>query len=158
MNSLEIEKIIRKDIVLSKTFLGIFASDQLNFKITKRPCSMIVNTDPSSLPGTHWIAIYFDNHGDVKYFDSYGRKPFLKQFDVFLKLNARKKDTNPLRLQSDDSYVCGMYCIYFLYLCVRHRSMKQILNKFTSKNVVYNDRIVCKFMYDRFRVRHAVCS
>lgn len=157
MNSVELVKIIQKDSILSKCFAGVYAADQINFKISKRPCSMIINTDPSTLPGTHWIAVYFDLYGDAYYFDSFGRRPFSEQCNRFLKMNAQNVRINTLRLQSSDSYVCGMYCIYFLYFCVRHKSFRQILNRFTMKNYLSNDRIVCRFMYIKFRVRHMIC-
>jgi hypothetical protein len=33
----------------------------------------VCNTDPSTKPGRHWIAIYVDEDGGREYFDSFGR-------------------------------------------------------------------------------------
>jgi hypothetical protein len=154
MNSLEIEKIVRKDVLLWRTFHGVFASDQLKFRVTKRPCCMIVNTDTSNLPGSHWVAIYFDVKGDAEYFDSFGRSPISPFIDQFLKLNGKTLVFNNQRLQSSDSFVCGMYCIYFLFNRVRQLN---IVKQFSHINFMQNDRLVCRFMYKHFRIRHNVC-
>jgi len=153
MNSLELSHIISKDKLLSQTFLGVFAVDQLNFKLTRRPCCLIANTDPTNMPGKHWIAMYFDSQGVGEYFDSFGREP-TENFVSFMRKNATKLLINKRRLQSDDTYVCGMYCVYFLFYRVRN-----VINMFAKfgKNVLNNDRRVCRFMYSHFRVNHKVC-
>ena len=50
---------------------------KLHWKLEKPafPFSYIINSEPNSEPGEHWIAVYFDKHGLGKYFDSYG--PFI---------------------------------------------------------------------------------
>jgi len=58
MNSLKLEHIINKDNLLSKKFLGIFAADQMNFQVHKKPSCLVVNTDPSTKPGEHWTATF----------------------------------------------------------------------------------------------------
>ena len=35
----------------------------------------VINSDPSSEPGEHWIAVYFHKRGRGEYFDSYGLAP-----------------------------------------------------------------------------------
>jgi len=53
-----------------KRFDGLFNSDRLPTKAILLVC----NTDPSYMPGEHWIAIYVDDHGRYgEYFDSLGR-------------------------------------------------------------------------------------
>jgi len=153
MNSLELKQIINKDSLLARTFIGIFAADQLNFNISKRPSCLIANTDPSTMPGQHWIAIYFDAQGNVEYFDSFGRQP-TDDFVEFMKKHGNKIRVHSNRLQSDDTYVCGMYCIYFLFY--RVRNIMNMFKKFCN-NARYNDRRICSFMYTHFRVNHKVC-
>ena len=41
--------------------------------IDKNPAIIIANTDPSAKSGSHWILFYFDNNGNVEYFDSLGK-------------------------------------------------------------------------------------
>ena len=48
---------------------------------------MVANTDPSSKPGTHWVAFYFPSKGKGEFFDSYGHPPiyYNNSFKNFLK-------------------------------------------------------------------------
>jgi len=108
-------------------FLGVFPSDQIpysklfNTKITHSVCC-IVNTDPSSLPGKHWVAFFNDasfknNKSSLEFFDSFGLKP------SFYKLGGNTSiefQSNPFPLQSSHSTVCGHYCILYLYLRSRY--------------------------------------
>jgi len=153
MNSLELARIISGDKLLNQTFLGVFAADQLTFNPSKRPSCLIANTDPANLPGQHWVAIYFDAHDNVEYFDSYGRHPS-SAFASFMKKNAKRMHVYEKRLQSNDTFVCGMYCVYFLYY--RVRGIKNMFSRFWQ-NFIDNDRRICGFMYRKFRVRHNVC-
>ena len=61
-------------------FLGIYPIDRLPKTLphrNRKGSCFIVNTDPSHLPGTHWLAVYVGcNLGEV--FDSYGRPPPLR--------------------------------------------------------------------------------
>ena len=59
MNSEQIERELKD---YKPLFLGVYSSDRLP---TNRRGLPISNTDPSHLPGTHWIAIYNDGqHGE----------------------------------------------------------------------------------------------
>jgi len=143
MNSLELKQIISKDKLLSKTFIGIFAADQLNFNVSQKPSCLIINTDPSEKPGEHWVAIYFDARGNAEYFDSFGKQP-ATEFVAFMKKHGDQIRVHRKRLQSDDTYVC------------RVRNVMNMFDKF-SKNVLNNDRQICRFMYSHFRVKQKVC-
>jgi len=49
----ELERVIGDYV---KRFDGVFSSDSL---LTK-PILLVCNTDPSTMPGEHWIAIYVE--------------------------------------------------------------------------------------------------
>ena len=51
----------------------MFATDELPLIIGQIPAIIIANTDPSSKSESHWILFYFDNNGNVEYFDSLGK-------------------------------------------------------------------------------------
>ena len=73
----------------------------------------MVSTDPMKLPGTHWIAIYFDEQMKGEFFDSYGKHPiqYKKNFVDFMNRNAVEWEHNKIKLQRAFSTVCGQYCI-----------------------------------------------
>ena len=70
MNTLQIERLLKKDLKTKKIFKKVCALDQLE-KPTF-PSAYVINSDPSSEPGEHWVAVYFDKHGREEYFDTYG--------------------------------------------------------------------------------------
>ena len=130
-------------------FLGVFPSDEhcLPKKIFQFPSALIVNTDPHSLPGQHWIAIYFANRENVEYFDSSGNLPKIRSIVEFMNKNANILYYNSIKLQSDFSVTCGGYCIYFLTSRLSGRTMKSILMDF-NKNTYLNDYIIYSMYFE----------
>ena len=68
----------------------MFARDELPLIIDQIPAIIIANTDPSTKSGSHWILFYFDNSGNVEYFDSLGKTltHYHKDFLKFIKNNC----------------------------------------------------------------------
>ena len=58
MNNFDLEQKIIHDPVSSSIFGGVLASNDLPNTIKHKPVFYIVNTDPSNMPGQHWIVIY----------------------------------------------------------------------------------------------------
>ena len=75
MNTLQIERLLKKDLKSKTIFKKVCALDQLE-KPTFPP-AYVINSDPSSEPGEYWVAVYFDKRGRGEYFDSYGLSPTL---------------------------------------------------------------------------------
>jgi len=125
-----------KNELASRSFQGVFACNELRPPM-KLPASYIVNTDPRSKPGIHWIAIYIDQNYIGEYFDSFGNKPdgdILK----FLQRVCKKIFYNNKCLQNKKSISCGVYCIYFLRQrdklctmskCLQHMSFDTLGNE-----------------------------
>jgi hypothetical protein len=101
---------------------------------------IIFNTDVSTGPGQHWIAVFCDIRPELEYprmtyFDSYAYKPE-KQIQVLMRRWKQQWDataihTQPMKLtyngtrhQYEDSE-CGMYSIYFHYCCLMGISMEK---------------------------------
>ncbi|CAB3981379.1 ADP-dependent glucokinase [Paramuricea clavata] len=100
MNTAQITHALEQDPVTSKKFCGVFPSDKLPQTINRYPCGFVANTDPSSKPGTHWVAFYFPSEEKGEFFDSYGHAPeyYRESFGDFLK--SRAWDFNRRKLQS----------------------------------------------------------
>nr|CAD7578487.1 unnamed protein product [Timema californicum] len=49
---------------------GVFPADQLPARIA-RPAALVINIDPNTKPGTHWVPIFIDKNGVGEYFDSH---------------------------------------------------------------------------------------
>ena len=82
MNTLQIERLLKKDWKTKNIFKKVCALDQLE-KPTF-PSAYVINSDPSSEPGEHWVAVYFDKRGRGEYFDSYGLPPTLVGLESYM--------------------------------------------------------------------------
>ena len=68
-----------------KLFLGVYPSDLLPHSIQQQAGTVIINTDPHTLKGSHWLAIHFQPKASkAYYFDSYGHPPFNSYIQSFL--------------------------------------------------------------------------
>ncbi len=128
MNSIQISSILKQN--LGEGCLGVFSSDQLPPK-PKGSCALVVNTDPSTKPGSHWVAIFVARNGNAEYFDSYGLSPQVAEISEFVK-RFKKCQYSKKRLQGAISSVCGHYCVYFAIQRWKNASMEDIVNKFSA--------------------------
>ena len=108
-------------------WLGVFARDQVPKldRSQRRPFALVVNTDPSDKPGTHWIAFFASaelNAAPLEMFDSYGLSPALHSFSYL----APRIYSSSVSYQSLDSSVCGHYCLFFLFNRAHYVSYRNI--------------------------------
>lgn len=104
--------------VKSCNFLGVYAADlapaSLPDNATHYPCAYVVNTDPSTKPGQHWVAFYSSAPSQtIEFFDSYGNKPSAYPH-IRLPTNVPAGVYSNIAFQSKRSAVCGHYCIFYL--------------------------------------------
>ena len=76
----------------------------------------IVNTERSNKTGEHWMAVIFNNNCNVLYFVSKDYHHYHQKIINFLDNHSSSWKYNRLRLQSQQSKVCGLYCIFTLLL------------------------------------------
>jgi hypothetical protein len=98
-----------------------------------RSVGIVFNTDVSTGPGQHWIALFVDlnpkyENARITYFDSYSKAPepeiqrlmfrWKEQWDS-TKIHSKPTELtyNKTLHQQQDSE-CGMYCIYFHWCCL----------------------------------------
>ena len=89
MDTIQILKILKK--AMGPNFVGVFPSDQLPEPTKQKPFGMVVNLDPSTKPGSHWVAIYVSEFNVSEYFDSYGFPPQIPSIKKFLSRFPTKK-------------------------------------------------------------------
>lgn len=130
----------------SKNFLGVYAADQIPVIVdTGLPVFFIVNFDTSNQPGSHWVCFRLGS-STLEIFDSLGFSPFRwnsfpRQIIAFLlRYRYTHKFCGTPKLQGENSFTCGLYCIYFI-LSRANLSFKQCLQIF-SPNYSYNDLLV----------------
>jgi hypothetical protein len=105
MNTKEIDALLRR----TPSYRGTFSRDTI-LDVTGL---MIVNTDPSHLPGMHWIAVFIDpNRHRGEYFDSFGRPPH-EHFTNFMNAHCSNWIYNKRQFQSIMSKYCEYYCVVY---------------------------------------------
>lgn len=140
MNTKEIAQLLKRIPGIRNT--GVYASDCLPLHISPST-AIVVNTDPHTRSGTHWVVFYLDEDGNrIEYFDSFGLPPHLPYYQQFLKRNARRYVYNEHRLQGYNSFVCAHYCLTFLYSRANGLTMNEFVNAFSFKNTTLNDGFI----------------
>jgi len=142
MNTYELE-CVGGDFV--KRFDEVFSSDSL----PPKPRLLACNTDPSHMPGKHWIVIYVDDDGHYgEYFDSLARAT-TSLFERYMNEHCRKWTYNCKQLQSITSRFCGHHCACFCILRSRGVAMSDFvryINRDTGLNDAIVHALVCSMM------------
>lgn len=134
------------DPILRKHVTGVYAADELPTQRRGQAYGFIANTQEHSFRGEHWCSFYDDGEGCVQFFDSYGRLP--RDNSVFFQqwLNKRAKTVRMSRtqIQSNDSAVCGLYCIMFLRKVLTGGTLEDFIQLFDARDTRANDSYVCR--------------
>lgn len=150
MDNFQLESILSRDTYVGPYFRGVYSRDTLPVKSRiKSKRAYIVNTDPSDLPGEHWIAIYIDEYGRGLYFDSSGVMPLHREFYEFMNRSTTSWTFNHTKLQGNHTLVCGAYCVYILLNLFRNKSLQTILSAFDN-NYDDNDVQIYDFITSRY--------
>jgi hypothetical protein len=157
MYSSQIHRALMSDPHASQTFTGVFPSDLLPSNI-EYPCSLVANIDPAAKPGSHWVAIVFDESGNAEYFDSYGFAPFVKSlFDyitsqLLLNRSSDIADVNDVQVQGVDSSACGHYCIAYIARRARGEPRTSIVKSFRGTKPGERDDDVINIVNKQFHI------
>lgn len=135
MNTRQINNAIK-----NKQFFGAFSRDEVP-NIKARPAGFIVNTDSSSEPGEHWVAIYLID-GTSEYFDPFGFPPLHHTTQKFMQEHCPNGYVyNCKTIQDYNSTQCGKFCLFFLKRRMQNQSYSHIVNLF-SRDTKCNDAIL----------------
>ena len=150
MNNLEIECSLLHNSITKQHFGGIYNVDTLPLTIHKKPCLIVMNTDLSSGPGEHWIAIYVTKQGICEFFDSAGNNPIFYGIEHFLISYGPRFTFNTKRLQDYNSETCGHFVLYYAFKRCQGLSLENIVRDFNDLPLKRNDELVKRFVFDYF--------
>ena len=152
MDSVQLLRVLKGDDMTRRDGIGVFPADRLP-PVNTYPSALVVNTDESNRPGTHWLAMYFTKDGRAEFFDSYGLPPdtYGQHFQSFLRNNSSQFIRNAVRLQSLTTMVCGQHCLFYLLHRCRDISMRAVVFVFTDDYLV-NDVMVQDFIEQNYNV------
>ena len=151
MNSLMIHNICVDDENISRYYKGIYARNELCFIELEQPALYIVNTAHAFESYGHWIVIFVTDDGVIEYFDSLGKRLYSrhKNFKNFILSKNKTYRESMVRIQSQTSSTCGLFCLYYCYFRVRKFSLSYILNHFSKSCYCKNEnhvRIFCTYV------------
>jgi len=87
--------------------LGVFRPDMLPPTVTQSG-TVIINADPHTEKGSHWLAVHFlPKLLKAYFFASYGIVPLVPDIAAFIRRNFTVRDYNRRQLQSLTSNICG---------------------------------------------------
>lgn len=150
-----LEKIARlhKAKYRKKLFCCVCACDMIPKKIPKSNSAIIiVNSDTSDKPGTHWLAIWITTSKRQRlayFFDSYGRAPLNTYIRNFIKDHSNKISWNVKQIQSLHTHTCGEYCCVFALSMAASKSFtcffRQFDNDFDANDEKIHHLYNCNF-------------
>ena len=136
------------------SFLGVFISDPLPQQPIARSSTLIVNTDPYTESGSHWLTIHLQSRSHIYFFfDIYGLPPFIPSIQSFINRNIILRNYNTVQLQGPTSTFCGKYrCLFAMYMD-RGYKRRQFVGLLTTAST---DRAVSVMFASEF-VPYEVC-
>ena len=106
-------------------FNGVFSRNNLPKKI--KDGAYVINLDEYADVGTHWIAL-FCNRNEIVYFDSFGVEHIPKEIKKLI--NNKNIIANIFRVQTNDSVMCGYFCIGFIDCMLAGKNLTNYTNLF----------------------------
>jgi len=165
MDSISIQRRLDRIIDPNKCeFLGVFPRDLVPPTCSRFPCCYVSNTDPSNKAGSHWVAFFFVSFDHCEFFDSFAMPPSIYGFHF--QSPSVNLVVSKHQLQSNNSNVCGQFCIYFLYSRSIGHPFSRIIRSMCKDNLSLNDTYVSLFLKkltskitlnDSFHTPHSTC-
>ena len=103
----------------------------------------IINLDEYSDIGTHWIALWVNNSNNITYFDSFGVEHIPEEIKAFI--GNKNINTNVFRIQTNDSIMCGYFCIGSINYMLNGKTLTEYTYFFSPNDFKKNDDIILNY-------------
>ena len=97
--------------------------------------------------GTHWIAL-FCNENEIVYFDSFCVEHVPEEIREFVE--NKNIIANIFRLQSNDSVMCGYFCIGFIDFLLAGKKLTDYTSLFSPHDFKKNDDMVLSYFKNKW--------
>ena len=111
------------------------------------------STDEYAGVGTQWITLYVSmelhsrnsrsENNEVVYFDRFGVERVPKEIKRFI--GNKNIKTNIIRIQADNSIMCGYFCIGFIDFTFEGKSLIDFTSLFSPYDFKKNDQIILDY-------------
>ncbi len=123
-------------------FAGVFAMDELPSQ-QQNGMTMIVNFEPSTMGGSHWVGVAVRPEG-CYYYDPFGLKA-PETLKRWMKQNGKHIFFNDSQQQDIDSHRCGEFSFYFVNEMIKGTNIYDILYNLTQDPSIRNERFMEKY-------------
>ena len=103
----------------------------------------IINLDEYSDIGTHWIALWVNNSNNITYSDSFGVEHIPEEIKAFI--GNKNINTNVFRIQTNDSIMCGYFCIGSINYMLNGKTLTEYTYFFSPNDFKKNDDIILNY-------------
>ena len=107
-------------------FNSVFSGNNLPKKI--KDGAYVIKRNEYADVGTHWIAL-FCNRNEIVYFDSFGVEHVPKEIKEFV--GNKNIKANIFRVQTNNSVMCGYFCIGFIDFMLAGKKLTDFTNIFS---------------------------
>ncbi|GFV85002.1 uncharacterized protein TNCV_838761 [Trichonephila clavipes] len=116
MDGMQMYTVLSQEKTTSPYFQGVYSRDTLP-PLEENMCA-IVNSDDSSQPGTHWLALFVNDKRELEFYDSFGQPPVFYNISTTTYLDVlwnskvfQSPTSNVLIFDSVENHSRGMqYC------------------------------------------------
>ena len=137
MTNFEIQKYYENE----PRFNGVFSRDNLPKEI--KDGAYVINLDEHADTGTHWLAL-FCMRDEVIYFDSFGVEHIPQEIKKFI--GNKNIKANIYRVQTNDSVMCGYFCIGFIDFMLAGKTLIDYTALFCPHDFNKNDQIILSYI------------
>jgi len=120
-------------------FKGVYSKNRLP---RRDEGAFVINLEDDTKAGSHWVALFVLKNKCI-YFDSFGIEHLPKEIERFI-VGLSEVDRNIYRIQSNDSIMCGYYCIKFIEYMFAGKNLIDFTNLFSPNDFDKNDEIIKK--------------
>jgi len=120
-------------------FKGVYSKNRLP---QRDEGAFVINLEDDTKAGSHWVALFVLKN-KCTYFDSFGIEHLPKEIERFID-GLSEVDRNIYRIQSNDSIMCGYYCIKFIEYMFAGKNLIDFTNLFSPNDFDKNDEIIKK--------------
>ena len=121
--------------------LMVFIPEIICLKI--KDGAYVINLDEYADVGTHWIAL-FCNRNEIAYFDSFGVEHVPEEIKKLV--GSKNIIANILRVQTNNSIMCGYFCIGFIDFMLAGKKLTDFTSLFSPYDL--NDNIILSYFKD----------
>ena len=124
---------------------GVYSKNDIQ---SKKDGSYTIKLNECAGVGKHWIAL-FCTEIEIIYFGSFGVEHVPKEIEKLV--GHKNMKTNIFRIQSNNSLVCGYFCIGFIDFMFADKTLIDHTSLFSSYDCEKNDSIILIHFKDEWK-------